>query len=336
MSGGEASSADAVTPITISVVVPCYNASAWIAKALQSVLDQDYPGLEIIVVDDGSSDDSLSIVKTFADKVRWLSGPNRGACAARNRGLAATAGDFVLFLDADDYLHGKYLLQMAKFATPGTAVVVGAHAWIDTEHNRLLEFQTYQGANSHRALLARYLTHPMQSAALLWERRSLLDAGGWNEDLPISQDAELALRMFLRGGKFEVAVLDDAYAVWCEHRAPRITNRITRAKVEAMLRVLSTHAPALSALQDAEIDKGLAVRFYSLSRLAYANGHDTVGRAAQKAAAALGLTVPMGTPLHRLTTRLFGLRLKTRLAAQYHRLLARATVHQRPYPYNLS
>lgn len=329
-------SANAVAATTISVVLPCYNASPWVGKALQSVLDQGYPGIEIIVVDDGSSDDSLAVVRAFGNKVRWLSGPNRGACAARNRGLAVATGDFVLFLDADDYLYGDYLLQMAKFATPGTAVVVGAHAWIDIEHNRLLEFQTYQGANSHRALLARYLTHPMQSAALLWERKYLLDAGGWNEGLPISQDAELALRMFLRGGRFEIAVLDDAYAVWCEHRAPRITNRITQAKVEAMLSVLSTHAPALSALQDPDIDKGLAVRFYSLSRLAYANGHDAVGRAAQKAAAALGLTVPMGTPLHRLTTRLFGLRLKTRIAAQYHRLLARATVHQRPYPYNLS
>jgi glycosyltransferase involved in cell wall biosynthesis len=336
MSGGVVSSTSAGATTTISVVLPCYNASAWVGKAIQSVLDQDYPGIEIIVVDDGSSDDSLAIVRTFGNKIRWLSGPNRGACAARNRGLGACAGDFVLFLDADDYLYGKYLLQMAKFATPGTTVVVGAHAWIDTEHNRLLEFQAYQGANSHRALLARYLTHPMQSAALLWERKSLLEAGGWNEGLPISQDAELALRMFLRGGKFEIAVLNNAHAVWCEHRAPRITNRITQAKVEAMLSVLSTHAPGLIALQDPEIDKGLAVRFYSLSRLAYANGHDAVGKAAQKAAAGLGLTVLMGTPLHRFTTRLFGLRLKTRIAAQYHRVLARATVHQRPYPYNLS
>ena len=73
---------------SISVIIPCWNAEKWIARAIQSVLDQDYPNKEIIVIDDGSTDGSLEIIKSFGDKIRWETGPNRGACAARNTGLA--------------------------------------------------------------------------------------------------------------------------------------------------------------------------------------------------------------------------------------------------------
>src|SRR5262249_22564429 len=89
------------TAPSISVVIPCWNAERWISRAIKSVLGQDYPNLEIIVIDDGSTDNSLEIVKSFGDKVRWWTGPNRGACVARNTGLAMADCTYVMFLDAD-------------------------------------------------------------------------------------------------------------------------------------------------------------------------------------------------------------------------------------------
>jgi glycosyltransferase involved in cell wall biosynthesis len=71
---------------SISVVIPCWNVERLISRAIQSVLGQDYQNLEITVIDDGSIDGSLEIVKSFGNNVRWR--PNRGACAARNTGLA--------------------------------------------------------------------------------------------------------------------------------------------------------------------------------------------------------------------------------------------------------
>jgi len=93
-----------MTDPDLSVVIPCYNAEKWIARAIESVLVQDGPNLEIMVVDDGSTDGSLEIITSFGDRIRWVSGGNHGASAARNRGLSLSASDYVLFLDADDYL----------------------------------------------------------------------------------------------------------------------------------------------------------------------------------------------------------------------------------------
>lgn len=99
----------------ISIVVPLYNKAAYIRQTLDSVLAQTYADFEVIVVDDGSTDNSREIVATCADpRVRLVSQSNAGVAAARNRGIALAAGEWVGFLDADDWLHPQYLAQMAQ------------------------------------------------------------------------------------------------------------------------------------------------------------------------------------------------------------------------------
>lgn len=93
--------------VKISVIIPVYNAAKFLARCLDSVLGQDYPHLEVICVNDGSKDESLSILHIYAQKdprVKVLSQFNQGAAAARNKGLKAATGDYVSFVDADDYL----------------------------------------------------------------------------------------------------------------------------------------------------------------------------------------------------------------------------------------
>lgn len=87
---------------SISVVIPCYNAAAFLRATIESILGQTQPVLEVIVVDDGSTDDSARIAESFGPPVRVISQPNQGESAARNRGIEAAAGDWVAFLDADD------------------------------------------------------------------------------------------------------------------------------------------------------------------------------------------------------------------------------------------
>jgi len=88
----------------VSVVIPCYNSQAYVGEAIRSALDQTHKNLEVIVIDDGSSDASLQVIKSFGQSVRWETGPNRGAPAARNRGAELARGEFIQFLDADDLL----------------------------------------------------------------------------------------------------------------------------------------------------------------------------------------------------------------------------------------
>lgn len=88
----------------VSIIIPTYNYGRYLAKALQSCLEQTYGNLEIIVVDDGSVDDTGEIVRPFGDRVVYLFQENQGVSSARNAGLARASGEFIAFLDADDYL----------------------------------------------------------------------------------------------------------------------------------------------------------------------------------------------------------------------------------------
>jgi glycosyltransferase involved in cell wall biosynthesis len=99
----------------VSIIVPVYNVAPYIKKCLQSILDQTYPNFEVIVVDDGSPDNSLQIVEAFTDpRIKTYSKPNGGLSDARNFGLQRCRGDFVCFVDSDDWVHPDYLSDMLQ------------------------------------------------------------------------------------------------------------------------------------------------------------------------------------------------------------------------------
>src|SRR5436309_2678723 len=88
----------------VSILIPCYNAERWIAQAIESALAQTWPDKEVIVVDDGSTDGSLHVIKQFDGRIHWETGKNRSGNMARNRLLELARGDWLQYLDADDYL----------------------------------------------------------------------------------------------------------------------------------------------------------------------------------------------------------------------------------------
>lgn len=91
------------TPI-VSVIIPAFNAASFVGRAVQSVLSQTHRALDLIVVDDGSTDDTTEVLRRFGRQVRWFAQTRRGPAAARNVGLAHARGEFVMFLDADDWI----------------------------------------------------------------------------------------------------------------------------------------------------------------------------------------------------------------------------------------
>ncbi|MFC1574463.1 glycosyltransferase family 2 protein [Gemmatimonadota bacterium] len=112
----------------VSVVIPVHNGASFLAEAIESVLSQGHRPLEVIVVDDGSTDDSAGIAESFAPLVRCLRQPNLGTGAARNRGMEDAGGEFWAGLDADDlWPEGRLERQMEVFAADPTADLVTGH-----------------------------------------------------------------------------------------------------------------------------------------------------------------------------------------------------------------
>jgi glycosyltransferase involved in cell wall biosynthesis len=107
----------------ISVVIPCFNYARYVATAIESALGQDAEPVEVVVVNDGSKDDSLRVISRYADRVRIVDQANQGHVAACNHGFAATTGMVVVFLDADDLLEPSALSRVAEAFSPSTAKV---------------------------------------------------------------------------------------------------------------------------------------------------------------------------------------------------------------------
>ena len=228
---------DAMSPL-VSVVIPCYNAEPWIAEAIGSALTQTHSPVEVIVIDDGSTDRSLEVIKSFGGQIRWEAGPNRGGDRARNRGFVLSAGEYIQFLDADDYLlPAKIERQMRVFGNGSADVVyedcqnlfenaAGGPSWgpldISGAHADILE-----------TLLTGWAPPP---CALLFSRSAVDKAGGWNEELTSAQDNDFYLRLALAGATF-------AYAPGCESvyrhpLSPRVSTRNIRVTDENLIRVL--------------------------------------------------------------------------------------------------
>lgn len=185
----------------VSIVIPCYNAERFVGQAIQSALDQNYPHKEVIVIDDGSTDASLEIIKSFGDALRWESGPNRGGCAARNRGLKLARGELVQFHDADDLLHPEKLaLQVPVAVEDPTRIVYCGYDFIDEEGNSISDV-VRRVPSYHRedpvvfVLLQAGLTTP---APLHWKNR-LTAIGGFREGLACAQERDLHLRLACNG-----------------------------------------------------------------------------------------------------------------------------------------
>ena len=112
---------------TVSVIIPLYNAEAFLAQAIESVLGQTHPPQQVLVIDDGSTDQSAQIAQRYGAAVELVQQPNAGCAHARNRGVALATGDYLAFLDADDYwVSEKLALQLAVFAqNPALEAVLG-------------------------------------------------------------------------------------------------------------------------------------------------------------------------------------------------------------------
>lgn len=213
----------------VSVVIPAYNVGRHIAEAIDSVLAQDYPQVEILVVDDGSKDDTAALVAAGYPQVTLIRKANGGAATARNAGIRAARGEFVAFLDADDiWLPGKLTAQLDDLrAHPEVAMnCTGFSQWVSDAGGvfpdplAVVPGQADIPADAIDRELSGWIYHKLLLRNFVWTttvvmRRSLIDKIGlYDESFRLGQDYEYFLRA---SRETEIHRLSRAYALYRQH-----------------------------------------------------------------------------------------------------------------------
>jgi GT2 family glycosyltransferase len=188
----------------VSILIPCYNAERWVAEAIQSALDQTHEDKEIIVVDDGSTDGSLEIIQSFGDQIKWETGPNQGGNVTRNRLLELSTGEWLQYLDADDYLlPEKVSAQLEEARDPSSYDLLwspGIYEYWNEDGTVRQEPQTLHDEDPWVALIRWRLP---QTGASLWRSSKVKSVGGWKPDQPRCQEHELYLRLLQHDARFK-------------------------------------------------------------------------------------------------------------------------------------
>ena len=201
--GSDSADKERATPAgrsTVSVVIVCYNQSQFLGEAIASCLSQSYRFDEILVVDDGSTDETASVAQSFPE-VHYIRQTNQGLSAARNRGISDSTGDYICFLDADDrFLPDAVSAAMACFARhPESAFVYGTYRDIDRRGVPMSDARFFRvGDGQHFKALLERMNFIAMHATVMYRRHVLESVGAFEPALPRCEDYDLFLRITKR------------------------------------------------------------------------------------------------------------------------------------------
>jgi glycosyltransferase involved in cell wall biosynthesis len=210
----------------ISAVITAYNYAGFLPAALDSVLEQTRPADEIVVVDDGSTDDTALVVARYAGRgVRYVYKANGGAGAARNRGIRETSGDLVAFLDGDDrWVADKLSLQLAHLErNPDVGLVTGSEWQVYSSGVRpyLLRRPAVASADFYPGIL---VENTVGNPSLTLIRRECFDkAGLFDENMPLGQDWDMWIRLAMA---CRVGVVDAPLILFNRHGGSLTANKV--------------------------------------------------------------------------------------------------------------
>jgi glycosyltransferase involved in cell wall biosynthesis len=314
----------------ISVLIPAYNAADFIRDTLKSVLLQTHGDFEVLVIDDGSTDETASIVESIEDtRVRVIRQANSGACVARNHGLQEATGEYIQYLDADDLLSAdKIALQLERLSNApadsiatcawarfhdddlATAVFRHEHDWKDYEEplDWLIDCGLGRG------------TMPIHS--WLIPRQVADQAGPWNESLRLNQDGEYNARLMLAASK--IAFVPEAKAFYRSGVAGTISRGDSRQALESLMDATDLISSYMLARRnDTKAREAVAGLYRHVSMRAYPRYPDLSSRAEELVVYYGGSKrLPGGGRVFRLIRDTIGWRLAMRLQAYYRSLAA--------------
>jgi glycosyltransferase involved in cell wall biosynthesis len=258
----------------VSVLIPCYNAASFIGETLECVLRQSWPNLEVIVVDDGSTDRSAEAVEQLgSERVRLIRQENRGQTAALNACLRLARGDFIQYLDADDLLAAdKIELQMMRLINAPTCVASAewARFWEDPEEARFSPETVWREMEPLDWLAeSRAEGYGMMLPALWLIPRPIVEkVGPWREELTLNNDAEYFTRALLNCER--VLFCLGARCYYRSGHAGSLASTKTPAAWKSGFQVLHLCEEYIRAREDSErVRRGFALSWQHLAHACY-------------------------------------------------------------------
>lgn len=187
---------------SISIVTPSFNQGQFIQVTIDSVLDQNYPNLEYLVADGGSTDDTVAILRSYGKKLRWFSQPDKGQTDAINKGMAQTSGEIVLYLNSDDVLLPGALKTIATAfqRQPEVQWLTGDYAIIDEHGQPMQSFVAAykrwwrQWPTKSTLSIANYIAQPSTA----WRRSAMAEVGPFKQSLRYCMDLDYWFRLMER------------------------------------------------------------------------------------------------------------------------------------------
>jgi len=309
----------------VSVIVPCFNAEPWVGAAIESALAQNWTELEVIAVNDGSTDGSLSALSRYAGpRVRVIDRPNRGAAAARNAALGAAKGEFFQFLDADDILAPAKIANQVALLTAQGPDAVATSRWARFEGDPSVAVSTESPLYCDIAPVDYLLLntgggHMMHPGAWLVPAPVANRAGLWNESLSLNDDGEYFARVALASRR--IVHSSSSLTLYRSGLPGSLSGRSDRGSLESLCRSCELVADHLLAAEDSpRARRALADYFQRLAYEVYPAAPDLFQRAEARVRALGGSSVrPSMGRRQAWLARLVGWRLARRAAAYFSR-----------------
>lgn len=304
----------------VSVVIPAYKAERTILRAVDSVLAQQGVRVEVIVVVDGVFDRTAEVVEGRDPRVEVVvNETNQGAPKARNRGLALARGEFIQFLDSDDFVEGALLSGLTTAMRSAGADVGFGPCFRVSEGEGEPRPVPAPSFESTESLLRDWMTTDrfVGTTSVVWRVAFVRSIGGWFEGLPRNQDGELVIRALLGGAK--VTVSTAGRGVYVQHESPErvSTTLVGQEIVDDVFADLSRRPQGV--LDDAVHRELFAQYFYKSAVRSYRCGALSVGDLALARARHMGFRGFRGSSRHQALCHVLGLKRTILLLGKVHR-----------------
>ncbi len=233
----------------ITLLVPCYNAARYLPRLASSVGAQTVPFADILLYDDGSSDDTVAVARSLGWRI-LTPNTNAGPAAARNRLLAAVSAEWIHFHDADDVLDPAFVEKMsaALAATPASDIVLCHMDWIDEIDASLHVAWRYSGPDLASDPVTETIRNPVGVIACVYRRTFLSSIGGFDETYRIFEDGDLHVRLAAAGARFKV--VPEILSIGLRHSRGASNDRhvLIASRVAQLERYATSYPQALPAI----------------------------------------------------------------------------------------